>query len=70
VPKRTYDERLQDHAREVEQGQKALRASITETERWLDEAEAMMERHRHEQRDEMDWGDNQPVYAAAGKHNA
>ena len=52
MTKRTLDERLRDHAREMEQNQDALRKSIAETQRLFDESEHMIQRHRQEHRDE------------------
>ena len=41
-------ERREQQSREVEASQKALRASITETERLVGESEQMLRRHRKE----------------------
>jgi hypothetical protein len=48
-------ERRDRHAAEVEASQVALRASISETERLVDESEEMLRRHRKE-RDDGDAG--------------
>ena len=47
-------ERRERHAREVEASQKALRESISETERLVGESDSMLRRHRqeHESADE------------------
>ena len=45
-------ERREQQSREVEASQKALRASITETERLVGESEAMLRRHRKESDDD------------------
>ncbi len=44
-------ERRERHSREVEASQKALRASISETERLVGESEEMLRRHREERED-------------------
>ena len=44
-------ERREQQSREVEASQKALRASITETERLVGESEEMLRRHRKESDD-------------------
>ena len=49
--KETRVERRERQAREVEESQKALRNSISETERLVGESEDMLRRHRGE-RDE------------------
>ena len=41
-------ERRADQAREVEESQAKLRASIAETERLMDASDAMLRRHRRE----------------------
>lgn len=43
--------RRERHAREVEASQKALRESISETERLVGESEKMLRRHREERED-------------------
>ena len=40
------------HSREVEESQEALRASIAETERLVDESDKMLRRHRKECEDD------------------
>lgn len=45
-------ERREQQAREIEQNQAAMRASIAETQRLVDESEAMLRRHRQERDDE------------------
>ena len=49
--KKKRAERREQQSREVEASQKALRASITETERLVGESEAMLRRHRKESDD-------------------
>ena len=44
-------ERRERHAREVEASQRALRESISETERLVGESEKMLRRHRQERED-------------------
>ena len=44
-------EQRERHAREVEASQKALRASISETERLVGESDKMLRRHRGERED-------------------
>ncbi|MFN3727398.1 MAG: hypothetical protein ACK4SZ_13975 [Allosphingosinicella sp.] len=46
-------QRREQQAREVEESQAALRRSISETQRLMDESDAMLARHRRE-RDEDD----------------
>ena len=41
-------ERRDQHAREVEAGQEALKQSIAETRRLVDESDEMLRRHRRE----------------------
>ena len=45
-------ERRERHAVEIEASQKALRESISETERLVSESDKMLRRHRKEQEDE------------------
>ena len=45
-------ERGERQAREVEASQKALRESISETERLVGESERMLRRHRQEREDD------------------
>jgi hypothetical protein len=45
-------ERRAQQAREVEENQAALRRSISETERLVDESEKMLRRHRREQEED------------------
>lgn len=40
------------HAREIEANQKALRKSISETERLVDESDKLLRRHRKERGEE------------------
>jgi hypothetical protein len=47
-------ERRERHAREVEASQKALRESISETERLVGESETILRRHRQEREDNND----------------
>lgn len=49
--KKERGEQRERHAREVEASQKALRKSISETERLVDESEKMLRRHRGERED-------------------
>ena len=44
-------ERSERHAREVKASQKALRESISETERLVGESDKMLRRHRQERED-------------------
>jgi hypothetical protein len=46
--KKKRAERREQHAREIESSQKALRQSIKETERLVGESEEMLRRHRRE----------------------
>lgn len=46
--KKQRAERREQHSREVEASQKALRESIAETERLMGESEEMLRRHRKE----------------------
>ena len=41
-------QRREQHTREVEASQDALRKSIAETERLVDQSDAMLKRHRRE----------------------
>ena len=50
--KKERTERRERHAREVEASQKALRESISETERLVGESDKMLRRHRHESEDD------------------
>ncbi|MEO7276424.1 MAG: hypothetical protein ABIW33_00170 [Sphingomicrobium sp.] len=50
--KQDRSERRDRHTREVEASQKALRASITETERLVGESDEMLRRHRGESEDD------------------
>lgn len=45
-------DRRERHAREVEASQKALRNSISESERLVGESEKMLRRHREERGDD------------------
>ena len=45
-------QRREQHAREVEASQEALRRSIAETERLVGESEDMLKRHRRECEDD------------------
>ena len=45
-------ERRERHAREVEASQKALRESISETERLVGESDKMLRRHHQEREDD------------------
>jgi hypothetical protein len=45
-------ERAERHAREVEESQRALRESISETQRLVGESEKMLRRHRQEREDD------------------
>lgn len=47
-------ERAERHAREVEENQRALRDSISETERLVGESEKMLRRHRQEREENDD----------------
>lgn len=51
-------ERREQHAQEVEASQAALRASIAQTQRLMDESDAMLKRHRRED-EEADAADEQ-----------
>lgn len=44
--------RREQQAREIEASQAALRKSIAETERCVDESDAMLKRHRREREDD------------------
>lgn len=46
--RRKRGERREQRHREVEEGQKALRASIVETQRLMDDSDKMIQRHRRE----------------------
>ena len=46
--KKKRAERREQHSREVEASQEALRESIAETERLVEESEKMLRRHRKE----------------------
>ncbi len=46
--KKKRTERREQHAREIEANQKALRESIAETERLVGESEEILRRHRKE----------------------
>ena len=45
-------QRREQQSREVEASQKAMRASIAETDRLVGESEAMLRRHRQEREDD------------------
>ena len=45
-------ERREQHSREVEASQNAMRESIAETDRLVGESEAMLRRHRQEREDD------------------
>lgn len=46
--RRKRGERREQRNREVEDSQKAMRASIAETQRLMDESDKMIQRHRRE----------------------
>ena len=46
--KKQRSEQRERHAREVEESQKALRESISETQRLVEESDQMLRRHRGE----------------------
>jgi hypothetical protein len=48
VDKKKRTERREQQAREVEASQAALRDSIAETQRCVDDSDAMLKRHRKE----------------------
>jgi hypothetical protein len=50
--KKERRERRERQAREVEASQKALRESISQTERLVGESEKMLRRHRQEREDD------------------
>lgn len=50
----TKKERAERQAREVEAGQKGLRASIAETERLVGQSEELLRRHRREREEHDD----------------
>jgi hypothetical protein len=50
--KRRRADRQEQQSREVEANQKALRESIAETERLVDESDKMLRRHRREREDD------------------
>ena len=50
--KKQRAERRERHAREVEDSQRALRESISETERLVGESEKMLRRHREEREED------------------
>ena len=50
--KKARADRRKAQAREVEESQAALRASIAETERLVDESDKMLRRHRNEREDD------------------
>jgi len=50
--KRGRADRQEQQSREVEANQKALRESIAETERLVDESDKMLRRHRREREDD------------------
>ncbi len=56
--KKKRAERREQQSREVEASQKALRESITETERLVGESEKMLRRHRKECHDDERESDN------------
>jgi hypothetical protein len=45
-------ERREQQSREAEESQKAMRESIAETDRLVDESEKMLRRHRQEREDD------------------
>jgi hypothetical protein len=47
-------EREEQHAREIEENQAALRRSIAETSRLVSESEAMLQRHKLERDEDQD----------------
>lgn len=47
-------EREEQHAREIEENQEALRRSIAETSRLVGESEAMLQRHKAEREEDDD----------------
>lgn len=49
--KKDQAEQRERHAREVEASQKALRESISQTQRLVDESDQMLRRHRGERED-------------------
>lgn len=55
--KRTRAERREQQSREVEESQRGLRESIAETDRLVEESDAMLRRHR-EERDNDDASDD------------
>ena len=50
--KKKRNERRDRHASEIEASQKALRESISETERLVGESDKMLQRHRQETDDD------------------
>lgn len=50
--KKQRAERRERHAHEVEESQRALRDSISETERLVGESEKMLRRHREEREED------------------
>ena len=54
VQRKKLAERREQQTREVEESQKALRASIAETDRLVGESEAMLRRHRQEREEDDD----------------
>ena len=50
--RKTKAERRAQHTKEVEQSQAAMRLSISETQRLVDESDAMLRRHRREIEDD------------------
>ena len=56
--KKQRAERREQHSREVEASQKALRESIAETERLMGESEEMLRRHRKDRDDDDRESDN------------
>lgn len=47
-------DREEQHAREIEENQEALRRSIAETSRLVGESEAMLQRHKREREQDSD----------------
>lgn len=50
--RKSRTERRNQRAREIEDSQKSLRASIAETQRLMDKSDEMVARHRREQDDD------------------